>query len=64
MIQVVNVVIIPYYWWTEDYSNLLHKKGLKVFLHTLNDEDEVQNYLNSGVDGIYTDFIIPSNDVK
>ncbi len=57
----IPVITMPYSWWTEEVNNLLHKKGLKVFLHTLNDSKEVQDYLNSGVDGIYTDFITVSD---
>lgn len=57
----IPVVTMPYTWWTEESNELLHKKGLKVFLHTLNDAETAQTYLKAGVDGIYTDFIIPSD---
>lgn len=56
----IPVVTMPYSWWTEENNELLHRKGLKVFIHTLNDMQMAEEYLKQGVDGIYTDFIIPA----
>ena len=53
----IPVVTMPYTSWTIEQSDYLHKRGLKVFLHTLNDTEQVQECLDAGIDGIYTDFI-------
>lgn len=51
----IPVVVMPAVWWNEEINETLHKNGLKVYLHTLNDADEANMYFNKGVDGIYTD---------
>lgn len=55
----ISVVTMSYNEWTVERSAYLHKRGLKVFLHTLNDAEQVQECLDAGIDGIYTDFITP-----
>lgn len=55
----ITVVTMPYNWWTEEINGNLHENGLKVYLHTINDENEVRSYIKNGVDGIYTDFVLP-----
>jgi len=33
-----------------------HKKGLKIFVWTINEEDEMRELIKLGVDGIITDY--------
>lgn len=55
----IPVVVMPYNWWNDEINKALHKNGLKVYLHTLNDGDEINVYYKKGVDGIYTDCVVP-----
>ena len=41
---------------TKDYLNFAHKKGIEVWKWTVNEEDEIQQLINLGLDGIITNF--------
>lgn len=52
-VQAIN----PYhYLLTQRFINETHKRGMKVFTYTINDENEIENVLKMGVDGIVTNF--------
>ena len=38
------------------------RMGMRVAVHTVNDNDEAQDFINKGVDLIYTDFLLPDNN--
>ena len=57
----IPVVVMPDNWWNDEINKALHKNGLKVYLHTLNDGEEVNVYLKNGVNGIYTDCLTTAN---
>lgn len=39
----------------KQFADTLHLLGSKVFVHTLNDSEEISQFLDQGVNGIYTD---------
>ena len=47
------------YWWKEAFKPIAQQYGLSVYVHTVNDREQAIALLESGVNGIYTDEIIP-----
>lgn len=45
--------------YNADLVQELLKHGILSYVHTINDEDEINSYLDAGVHGIYTDFVVP-----
>ena len=41
---------------TKEYLNFAHKNGIEVWKWTVNDEDEMQQLIDLGLDGLITDF--------
>lgn len=41
---------------TKDYLNFAHKNGIEVWKWTVNEEDEMQQLINLGLNGLITDF--------
>lgn len=39
------------------HINKIKSKNLKLYVHTVNDRDKYNEYLNIGIDGVYTDFL-------
>ncbi len=56
----MKVVVIPPERLNEEDLKLFNSYGIKVYTHTINDQEEMKRYLNMGVYGFYTDFISPS----
>lgn len=40
---------------------ILHSRGIKVYVHTINSLIDVQNWFDKGGDGVYTDWILPED---
>lgn len=57
----IEVVTMPHSSATTEKSNILHGYGLKVFTHTINEQSDVIHGKNNGVDGFYTDFLLPED---
>jgi len=55
----IGAVTFPETMWSAEYVALLDSQGLIAAVHTVNDEQQVQAYQDSGVDVIYTDFLTP-----
>lgn len=47
---------------TKGFVKKLKKAGARVDVHTVNEEDEIQELSRMGVDGFYTDFV-PEEDL-
>lgn len=56
----MKVVVIPPERLNEQDLSLFNSYGIKVYTHTINDQEEMKRYLRMGVYGFYTDFISPS----
>ncbi|WP_339318653.1 phosphatidylinositol-specific phospholipase C/glycerophosphodiester phosphodiesterase family protein [Paenibacillus sp. FSL R10-2734] len=48
---------------TKDFVKKLKKAGARVYVHTVNEEDEIRKLYRMGVDGFYTDFV-PEDDLN
>lgn len=48
------------YWWRTDFIPIMEEYNIPVFTHTVNDPEEAQTLLSSGVSGIYTDSLSPT----
>ena len=57
----VDVITMWDYWWNADFEKTKEKYGLEVYVHTVNDVKTAVDCMNSGVDGIYTDYITPGD---
>lgn len=53
----IQVLVMPASYWNGDIKNDLSDSGIKVYVHTVNDEEEAKRLIQDGVDGIYTDRI-------
>lgn len=42
-------------WWKPEYREILEERGLRGYVHTVNDAAEAGEFLKQGVCGIYTD---------
>lgn len=56
----IPVLTMPSGWWSEEIEKDLADSGIKVFVHTVNDEAEARQRLTEGISGIYTDVILPA----
>lgn len=45
--------------WNEDFAAIANWRDIRVFVHTVNDEDAAHRLLDEGVHGIYTDSLTP-----
>ncbi len=57
----IPVLVMPYTWINSEICNSVEQSQLKLFVHTVNDIEEAKRQLSMGVDGIYTDEILPRN---
>ncbi|MOA67472.1 cytoplasmic glycerophosphodiester phosphodiesterase [compost metagenome] len=47
---------------TKSFVKKLKKAGARVYVHPVNEEDEIRELARMGVDGFYTDFV-PEEDL-
>lgn len=50
----VDVIVMPVVCYHDELLDIAKRYGLQIFVHTVNDENEIQVYIENGV-GIYTD---------
>lgn len=55
----IPVLVMPSDWWDEEKEAELKESGVKVYVHTVNDEEEAKERLAHGISGIYSDDILP-----
>lgn len=51
----IPVIVLPYNWWTEEIDAKLRSYGLEVWIHTLNQKEDIAMFRDKGIDGVYTD---------
>lgn len=49
------------WWWDSAYYYIADWRGLKTFVHTVNDADTAKSLLARGVSGVYTDTLKPDD---
>lgn len=54
----IPVLVMPYTWWDSQKEDL-EGSGIKVYVHTVNDE-EARRGMSQGVSDIYSDDILPA----
>lgn len=54
----ISVVTVAQGKWTGEIIDLFTQKGILIYEHTVNRPDQVQQSLENGVHGFYTDFLI------
>lgn len=57
----VEAVTMHYSRYTEDFAASLNAMGVHTLVHTINDPQQAGLLSDSGVTGIYTDFLTPAN---
>ena len=55
----IPVLVMPSSWWNGQQEEDLKDSSIKVYVHTVNDEEEAWLRLQHGVSGIYSDDILP-----
>lgn len=50
-------IVMPDYYYTQDFVSQIAEAGIDVYVHTVNDLEAIKNYLSSSVTGIYSDYI-------
>lgn len=56
----IPVLVMPFTWWDSQKEEELEDSGIKVYVHTVNDEEEARLGMSRGVSGIYSDDILPA----
>lgn len=57
----IPVLVMPSSWWDGQKQNDLRDSGIKVYVHTVDDEEEARRRMTEeGISGVYTDDILPS----
>ncbi len=52
------------YWWSDnapDYYSIANRRGIRLYVHTVNDADEANSLLAAGVSGVYSDILLPGD---
>lgn len=52
------------HWWTDDmpdYYPIASRCGIRIFVHTVDDAEKANSLIASGVSGVYTDTLLPSD---
>lgn len=55
----IPVVVMPYTWMDEKTCQDLQAYSLQVYVHTVDEEEDMQRAVAQNVDGIYSDYILP-----
>ena len=55
----IPVLVMPSHWWDGQKQNDLENSNIKVYVHTVDDENEVRQRMEQGISGIYSDDILP-----
>ncbi|MCM1216466.1 MAG: hypothetical protein NC331_12925 [Lachnospiraceae bacterium] len=55
----IPVLVMPSSWWYGTIQDDLENSGVKVYVHTVNDDEEARQRMEHGISGIYSDDILP-----
>lgn len=55
----IPVLVMPYTWIGDRTCGELQAYGLRVYVHTVNEAEEAEQMVSMGVDGLYSDDIVP-----
>jgi glycerophosphoryl diester phosphodiesterase len=51
----IDAITMWYYWATPEIMDIANQYGIDIYVHTLNTVEEMEEYYDMGVKGIYTD---------
>ena len=57
----INGITMWDYWWKPAYAAIAAEYGIHVYVHTVNDVENSKTLLESGIDAIYTDNMVPAD---
>ena len=57
--KAIPVLVMPYTWLSETIMRELEPYPIKLYVHTVDEEEDAYNAASFGVDGIYSDQILP-----
>lgn len=57
----IRAVSLSPYRVNSEMIHALKEKGIKIYVYTINDVEKMTMYFDMGVDGFFTDFIIPAD---
>jgi len=55
----IPVLVMPSSYWDAERQKDLENSDIKVYIHTVNNEEEARRAMEQGVSGIYSDDILP-----
>lgn len=60
-----NIHVITHAYWDERFGDndrlQIHEDGKLVYLHTINDYSQMAEWAKKGIDGFYTDYLVPED---
>lgn len=57
----IKGIVMPDYFYTPEYASEIKAAGIDVYVHTINNLDEIENYLSESVTGVYSDYVAESH---
>lgn len=55
----IPVLVMPSSWWDDQKQSELENSEIKVYVHTVDQEEEARQRMDQGISGIYSDDILP-----
>ena len=53
----IPAATVYYKYWSEDVQDIFDKKGIKLYIYTVNDLKEAKEYMQKGAAGICSDYL-------
>jgi glycerophosphoryl diester phosphodiesterase len=57
----IGVVVMDENKYSPAFVDALRKKGIYTYINTINDVGQIRRYMNAGVRGVMTDFVVPAD---
>lgn len=57
----IRGIVIPDYYYTDDFCHQLRSLGMDVYVHTVNNLKEINKYLSQSVTGVFSDYVSESH---
>ena len=53
----IQAATVYYKYWSEDVQEIFDKKGIRLYIYTVNDLKEAQYYMQEGAAGVCSDYL-------
>lgn len=57
----IRGIVMPDYYYTDDFCQQIRSLGMDVYVHTVNDLKEINKYLSQSVTGVFSDYVSESH---